>query len=495
MATRSGVPAVRRRAGGRAVLAASVVALVVSAVGAGDRAAARPTSERDHSDRPVVVADPAGSCGGLVGTVDASEIGLPTRGATVQSATMTPAVAGGNPEFCLVTGQILSVDTGAPPINFQLNLPTTWTRRTMQLGGGGFNGTVITGLGNVPGTAGAAAPVTPLRRNYATFGSDSGTAVGTNPPGSFGLNAESFANYSGDSVKKTRDTAQFLIRSYYGVAPRYEYYAGGSKGGHEGLVAAQRYAADYDGVIAYYPANQNPFLILGWDNLLRLAYDVPGGYLNPAKRQLVANAVVETCDGLDGATDGVIADTHGCDNTFHVEALECPGGADMGDDCLSATQVDTMRNAALPVDIDFTFPNGGSQTGPFPVLHGANLSIWLDDNGTGDSTIYNFFNTGVIRYWYLQNPAADRRRGRRFRLPRASGADHGDRRSVRRDRSQHRSVRQGWRQTADGPGDGRHAGPARSHQPLLREPRRPLRATPPTLCPLLHTARVRARQR
>ena len=347
----------------------------------------------------MVVANPAEACAALSGvSIDATEIGLPTRGAVVQSATLTPAAPGGNPEFCLVTGQVLSFDPAAPPINFQLNLPTTWVRRTMQLGGGGFNGTVITGLGNVPGTAGAAAPVTPLRRNYATFGSDSGNAVGTNPPGSFGLNAESFANYSGESVKRTRDAAQFLIRSYYVVGPRYQYFAGGSKGGHEALVAAQRYGDDYDGLIAYYPANQNLFLIYGWDNLLRLTNEVPGGALTAAEQQLVSGVVMAACDRLDGVADGVIANRTGCDNTLSIEALECPGGGDTGDNCLSATQIDTMRSAAAPVELPYPAPSGRTQAGPFPALHGGDLMATLGS--------YTFFNTGVIRYWYLQDPNA-----------------------------------------------------------------------------------------
>lgn len=367
------------------------------AVGAGPARADSPRG-RDRGES-VVVDDPAAACGALAGVaIDPSEIALPTNGGTVQSAVLTPAVPGGNPEFCLVRGQLLAFDPAAPPINFQLNLPTTWTRRTMQLGGGGFNGTVVTGLGNVPGTAGAAAPVTPLRRNYATFGSDGGVAVGSNPQGSFGLNDEAFANYSGESVKRTGDAAQFLIRTYYGIDPSHRYYAGGSKGGHEALVAAQRYADDYDGIIAYYPANQNLFLIYGWDNLLRLVNDVPGGALNAAEQQLVSTAVLATCDGLDGVADGVIANRQGCDDTYDITTLRCPGGADTGDDCLSSTQIDTMLGAAAPATLPYPAPNGRTDTGPFPVLHGGSLLATLGS--------YTFFNTGVIRYWYLQNPNA-----------------------------------------------------------------------------------------
>ena len=385
----------------RLVVVAAVVAAVAGAA-VGTPATAQPDDDRGSGPRrPVVVADPAGASAVLAGrSVDAAEIGLPTRGAIVQSATLTPAGSDGTPEFCLVRGQVLSFDPAAPPINFQLNLPSTWERRTMQLGGGGFNGTVITGLGNVPGTAGSVdvAPATPLQRNYATFGGDSGNAVGSNPPGSFGLNAESFANYAGESVKRTRDAAQFLIRSYYGVAPGYQYFAGGSKGGHEALVAAQRYADDYDGIIAYYPANQNLFLIYGWDNLLRLANEVPGGALSAAEQQLVSATVMAACDRLDGVADGVIANRNGCDNTLHLGALLCPGGGDTGDNCLSAAQIDTMLGAAAPVELPYPAPSGRTDTGPFPALHGGDLRATLGS--------YTFFNTGVIRYWYLQDPNA-----------------------------------------------------------------------------------------
>ncbi|MFV0257358.1 MAG: tannase/feruloyl esterase family alpha/beta hydrolase [Acidimicrobiales bacterium] len=151
----------------------------------------------------------------------------------------------------------------------------------------------------------------------------------------------------------TRDAGQYLIRTYYGDAPRYQYYAGGSKGGHEAVAAAQRYGDDYDGIIAYYPANQNPFLIYGWDNLLRLAYDVPGGELNAAEQALVTQAAAEACDGLDGVVDGVIADRAGCDATFDVGALVCPGGVDTGDDCLSSTQIATIDAGAAVADLPY----------------------------------------------------------------------------------------------------------------------------------------------
>lgn len=373
----------------------TALAVVASVVGVVDTATADQTAHRGAGERPpVAVSDPDAACAALAGVeIDAAQIALPTRGGIVDSAELR-AASGDEPEFCLVRGHIDSYDPEGLPINFQLNLPSTWVRRSVQFGGGGFNGSVVTGLGNLPGTTGGG-PATPLERNYATFGSDAGTDTGGFPDGSFGLNAEAFANYSGESVKRTRDAAQFLIAAYYGQSPKHQYYVGGSKGGHEGLVAAQRYGDDYDGIIAYYPAKQNLWLIYGWDNLVRLNARDP---LSGAQQALVLDAAIAACDGLDGLEDGVIADRDGCDRTFDVTTLECPGGGNTGDDCLSAIQIDTLLQAAAPVGLPYPETNGGTTTGPFPVFHGGSL--------VGTLGAYNYFNSGVMRYWYLKDPAA-----------------------------------------------------------------------------------------
>src|SRR5438105_1273075 len=80
-----------------------------------------------------------------------SEIGLPTSGATISSAQIQtvptdPAAPGATSEYCKVLGAILPVDPNAPPVNFEVNLPTQWNGRAVQYGGGGTNGTLISGL-------------------------------------------------------------------------------------------------------------------------------------------------------------------------------------------------------------------------------------------------------------------------------------------------------------------------------------------------------------
>jgi feruloyl esterase len=101
--------------------------------------------------------DPAATCSGLAGAADnavrieSAAIVAPTplavseRGPT-PAARVTPA----NPEFCKVLGQIAPTDSNAPPIKFQVNLPLEWNGRSLQYGGGGFNGVLITGLALPP---------------------------------------------------------------------------------------------------------------------------------------------------------------------------------------------------------------------------------------------------------------------------------------------------------------------------------------------------------
>ncbi|MEU9025427.1 tannase/feruloyl esterase family alpha/beta hydrolase [Actinomadura sp. NPDC048394] len=352
----------------------------------------------------------ASKCASLVGLhLDAHRFGLPTQGADIDSATLTAAdPTSGRPEFCLVRGKVNSVDAKAPDVNFEVNLPTSWNQKSVQFGGGGFNGVLVTGLDAVPGSGNTptaqARSQPPINRGYATFGSDGGVAVGADPAGSFALNKEALANYAGESVKRTRDAAVGVIKRYYGVQPGKQYYVGGSKGGHEALVAAQRYGGDYDGIIAYYPANQNQAMVLSWYALLQAAYSHPGGYLDLADQQLVNKAVYSTCDKLDGAVDGVISNVQACDRTFDVESLRCPDAATHSETCLSPTQIETLKTAASPFKFAFPLAHGVTQIGPYPALRGADVSAWLDPNGDRRYTAYNSLADPVIRYFIEQDP-------------------------------------------------------------------------------------------
>lgn len=299
-------------------------------------------------------------------TVPATAIGLPTSGATVQAA--MPVIdtdsSAAPRDFCKVTGVINPVDPTAAPIRFEVNLPASWNRRALQMGGGGTNGRVVTGLGSYVGQPDT--QPTALAQGFVTLGSDSGHNADKDPPFDtrFALNQEQLLNFGQLQIKKTLDTARALMTAYYGAAPRYTYFAGGSQGGHEAFDAAQRYPDDYDGVIAQYPAYNPVNLHLGAQELARAIYGNKSGvaseaWMNPAKVATLVKAVVVACDGLDGAADGIISNVKACNAAFTIDtvkaALRCPGGADTGDSCLSDAQIGTVAKINSPVNFSFAF--------------------------------------------------------------------------------------------------------------------------------------------
>ena len=326
----------------------------------------------DDSSSPAAALTPKQACDALAGQrIEAASIGLPTTGATVASASLVAAGEAGNAngEFCKVLGAIHPVDKNAPDINFEVNLPTAWNDKALHFGGGGYNGSLVTGLGQVP--FGPATAPTPLAQGYVTLGSDSGHS-GSGVDASFGLNDEALANFGGDQLKKTRDAALALVRSRYGKGPSRMYFAGNSQGGHEGFLVIQRWPRDYQGVIATHPVYNFTMLTMDQNFQARAYYANGGAGFLPAPKVAALQAAVNgACDALDGATDGIIANVAGCRARFDVSTLRCPGGADTGTACLSDAQIGSVRSLDSPLQLDFALAGGLTSFPRWPVLEGA----------------------------------------------------------------------------------------------------------------------------
>ena len=308
------------------------------------------------------------SCAQLSGmAIPAASIGLPTTGATVTSTQVIAAAGAGATavgEYCKVLGEINPVDASAPKIKFQLNLPTSWNRKAVMFGGGGYNGSIPASAGNIP--AGPTDQPTPLGRGYATFGSDSGHQANANGSrdGTFGANDEALHNFAGDALKKTRDTAVALIQARYADNVQKTYFAGGSTGGREALLVAQNWPQDFDGVIALYPAWNAASLDLQFGRITR-ALAQPGAYPNRAKRQALYDAAMAVCDPLDGVKDGLISNVNACHARFNPASamlngapLRCAGGADTGDNCLSDAQIAAFKVIETPISLNYTLASG-----------------------------------------------------------------------------------------------------------------------------------------
>jgi pimeloyl-ACP methyl ester carboxylesterase len=366
---------------------------------------------------PAAAATPQDSCTALANlTIEPSAISLPTHGATIDSATLVAADAADNPngEFCKVLGAILPNDPSAPNINFEVNLPSLWNNKALHYGGGGYDGTLITGLANVrffkPGTQ------TPLKRGYVTFGSDSGHQARSPADGAFAMNDEALRNFGGDQLKKTHDVAFDLIRRRYGRLPERLYFFGNSQGGHEGFLVIQRWPQDYDGVVAIHPVYDFTALQMDGNALSRAMYNPSGGWLDPAKLELLQDSVMKACDGLDGVEDGIISNVAACAATFKLDQLRCANGADTGDDCLSDQQLKTVEAVNSPIDFGFTLAGDVSSFPRWPILEGADwtglFSFGTRPKPANPPEAMKDFGLAVLsdpmpRYMVLRDPAAD----------------------------------------------------------------------------------------
>jgi feruloyl esterase len=326
----------------------------------------------NRHDSSLTPTQAAMSCTQLAGmTIPASGIGLATTGAAVTSATVVAAAGSGASavgEYCRVLGDINPVDATAPKIKFQVNLPENWNRKAMMFGGGGYDGTIATGVANVP--AGPTDKQVPLGRGYATFGSDSGHQANANGSrdGTFGANDEALRNFAADAIKKTRDTAMAIIRARYADTVQKTYFAGGSTGGREALLAVQNWPSDFDGAIVLYPAWNAASLDLQFGRITRQLAQ-PNAYPNRAKRRVLYDAAIAACDGLDGARDGVISNVVACNASFNPatatingtpggQPVRCANGADSGDTCLSDVQIASFNVINTPLQLNYALASG-----------------------------------------------------------------------------------------------------------------------------------------
>jgi feruloyl esterase len=389
----------------------AIAAAVLTACGGGH-------DDNGHVPEPTVPSSEAlkSACPTLSGqTIAASTIGLPSGAATVTSATLmaaalqavngsttTPAA----PDYCKVLGTIAPVDPAAQLINFQLNLPTTWNRKAVQYGGGGYNGTLVTGT--TPLRDAAPDDPLPLTRGYATLGTDSGHQASTFAPnaiGQFALNDEMLVNYGYASYKKVKDVATALMQSFYKVGPAKMYYFGGSEGGREGLTMAQRFPNDYDGIISVVPVVQLSMLFASY-----IPHQVPqfnGGWLSPAKVRTLARFVSDTCDSLDNLADGVINNPLACPSHVNLQALRCVGGTDTGDTCLSDAQIATVTAVHTPHD--YAFPLANRLT---------SYPQWLYGNESSPDTLNGVSTVGGLPLTTMTRWVTGTARRRRQSMPR-----------------------------------------------------------------------------
>ena len=253
---------------------------------------------------------------------------IPDAPTTVISAKLIPAGGDGSivqndlPEMCRIEGQI------APTVGFLLRMPTkNWNGKFMMGGCGGPCGNFLEDR------------IDPaLVRNYAVVTTDmghkgSGWAFGYN-------NLQGMIDFGFRATHVTAVAAKELIKTYYGRPAEKNYFSGCSTGGRQGLISAQRYPKDFDGIIAGAP----PMTQTGWQALVQnwaATANHPNGkqILSESKLPLIHNAVLEACDSLDGLKDGVLQHPPLC--KWEPRQIQCKGTPNSS--CLTAEEVSVVE--------------------------------------------------------------------------------------------------------------------------------------------------------
>jgi len=258
-------------------------------------------------------AKPVRSCESL------TTVSLPNT--TIESAAIDPS----NPGICRVTAFTTHPPTG-DKVKIWIGIPTSnWNGRFMGTGGGGFSGGSAMGINQ------------PLAQGYAAGATDTGHE---SMSGSFALGADGRLNWqlirdNGHvGIHEMTVTGKALTEALYGVAPRYSYFNGCSTGGRQGLMEAQRYPQDYDGIVSGSPAinwqKLHPQQLWGPVLMNAMANPVPACKLTAATA-----AAVAACDLIDGVKDGVIGDPKRCN--YDPKQLI---GTSAGESCGSFTEAD-----------------------------------------------------------------------------------------------------------------------------------------------------------
>ena len=243
-----------------------------------------------------------------------------------------PPAAAKLPAFCRVAATL--TPTPDSDIKIEVWMPQQgWNGKFMGVGNGGWAGNI-----SYPAMAEA------LGQGYAVASTDTGH-VGNGGDASFALgHPEKLIDFGYRAVHEMTAAAKAFVNAFYDTAPRFSYWNGCSTGGKQGLTEAQRFPADYDGIIAGAPANNWTRLMTGLLWAGRATLTDPASRIPPEKFAVLNRAVLNACDAQDGVTDGVLENPRSC--RFDPQVVACKAGD--APDCLTTAQVEAARKIYGP---------------------------------------------------------------------------------------------------------------------------------------------------
>lgn len=250
----------------------------------------------------------------------------PGPGADMQG----PLERGGHPAklpaFCRVR------ITAAPAIKVEVWMPASgWNNKFEAVGNGGKAGTIS-----------YAAMATALEEGYATASTDTGhEGRGTDTKWAF-HHPQLIADFAYLAVHDMTVIAKSAIGSYYGAGAKFSFFNGCSTGGRQGLMEAQRYPADYNGILSGDPVINYTHLQAAHFSLGLRTRTVPGSYFPPGILPEINKDSVNACDAIDGVRDGLIENPLKCGFGNDPSALLCKGKEMSA--CLSPAQLQTLKD-------------------------------------------------------------------------------------------------------------------------------------------------------
>lgn len=296
------------------------------------------------------------------------------------------------PAFCRV---LLLVQ---PEIKIEVALPLAWNQRLYMFGNGGYAGEDLEAPGRIAHRNAA------LKHGFAVTQTNTGHDAAREPLATFTTHPQKTLDYAFRSLHVTVETAKRAAQNFYGARPKRSYYNGCSTGGRQGLVFAQRYPEDFDGIIAGAPALAHVANRLRSISTYQALSKAP---IPTAKLKALAAQIYARCDAVDGLKDGLITDPRRCDFQPSRDLPTCQ--ASDTETCFTPGQIKALETIYADLTLNGKriapgFPVGAEIAGP------TGKSGWdgwiIRDEGMSQSATYA---DAALKYWIFDkpNPAYD----------------------------------------------------------------------------------------
>jgi Tannase and feruloyl esterase len=306
-------------------------------------------------------------------------------GASMQGPFGRSASAAKLPAFCRV--RIVA----QPTIKIEVWMPaSSWNGTFEAVGNGGKAGSI-----SYPAMA------TALREGYATASTDTGhEGAGNDTTWAFN-HAEFIADFAYRAIHDMTVTAKAVISAYYGKGASFSFFNGCSTGGRQGLMEAQRFPADYNGILSDDPVIDYTHLQAAHFSIALRTRKVPGSYFALDKLPAVNKASLAACDAIDGVRDGLIENPLKCNFRDDPSALLCKGAESAS--CLTPAQLQTLKD----IYAGYRDPRGRVAYPGFMPGHETGWNLFLLDGADPSQPFTDASAVGAVgffKYFVFDDP-------------------------------------------------------------------------------------------